>query len=192
MTEYADNPVRSRFKYLVRKAIRENKLLEHHSKIPSPRTSPYVINDDLVAKCIDSHEHFSNEYAFGKFAYENGISVPKIHCADRFRPILSDYIISWFIVMDYIKGEDLTNLDGEDKKDAIRQYRRELRKVANLGIFPGDSGFGVNAIYSTDGRLYLIDFELWKFGTRNELKRVYDAISTPLPRGYSLKVYDWE
>ncbi len=193
MPEGANDPTRPRLEYLVRKALQEDPPARSTSFNSVPNRI-YILSDELIAKSVDSYRSASNEYSFGRFAYEQGVSVPKIHGyipPDNVLNMIGP-IESWFIIMDYIKGENLADLSGKERKDAIRQYRRELRNVVNLGIFPGDSGFLGNAIYSNNRKLYLVDFELWKYGSDEELRRVYDAISTPLPKGYNLDVYDWE
>ena len=59
-------------------------------------------------------------------------------------------------------------------------YKEEIRKVLEIGISPFDSLWKGNSILGEDGKVYLIDFEVWEKGkTQYELKKFYEKIDSP-------------
>lgn len=141
--------------------------------------SIYDLGQEVVGKKCHDEEKARNEYSFGKFLKEKEVRVPEIFELVQYtEKIIKGEVTLWFIVMERIKGKNITDLRDSQRREAERQYRQELEKVLDLGICPEDSDFGGNSLFCEErDRLYLIDFEFWhKTKNREELSPFYERI----------------
>lgn len=136
----------------------------------------YRISENLAGKfphsCFSIHkvyEKLNREYANCQLAYDNEISVPKPEGILKIRHPETNKIVPAF-VMEYIRGPTLEELYDVDKnsslfKNLMKRYDEELDKAEKLG-FVGIDDYLKNAIYCLkNNRLYVIDFEDWKFNS---------------------------
>ena len=156
---------------LLRLAVSENRGNIHYSV--------FTINNDLIGK-RNCWEKANNEYKLGRFLFKEGVSVPEMHYLVPPDSVIGEHhdcsLEDWFIIMEKINGVDLLALDLNSSEfiDAADQYKAELEKVLELGIFPDDSSAGYNTVFDRSKRkTYLIDFEFWRKGTIKELDRVH-------------------
>lgn len=158
----------------LRESIRKRENLFGYSQI-------YLVGENALAKS-DPQYFVKNEYKFGKFLQENGVSVPEMYQLVEPDPPISipfdpdSAIKKWFVIMEKVRGQHLNDLPRKVREEAVRQYREELRKVLELGICPEDSNWLGNSIFSDEDKLYLLDFEYWHNGTKPELDQFYKKI----------------
>ena len=126
-------------------------------------TSVFLLGNGLVAKGYNYSDEAENEYSFGVLAYNNGISVPRMHSLEHSK--IHKY--NFFIIMDYILGKTLEDIRGEQFRCALELQVAELRKVFELGISPTDSIKYDSAIYNPAlDKIVIVDLALWRRGRR--------------------------
>ena len=140
----------------------------------------YLVDEKTVGKRCWSDIAGNNGFNIGKFLFERGVQVPEMYELVRVDG-LEDFfdnngMSNWFILMQRINGIAINNLTPKQKRIVLLQHRREIEKVLDFGIFPFDSYQGYksclppNALFNVlEQRLYLIDFEFWRHGTREEI-----------------------
>jgi len=141
--------------------------------------SIYDLGAGVVGKRCHDEDKARNEYHYGTFLKEQGVAVPKMHEIVQYTErILKGEVITWFIIMERIEGGNISSLRNAQRREAERQYRRELEKVLDLGICPVDSDYGGNSLFCEESdKLYLIDFECWHNPkNREELNQFYRRI----------------
>ena len=136
-------------------AIEEDRHYKNNSNI-------YLLSDGKIAK--ENLEHRAqNEFVMGNYLFEKGISVPKMY--SLVSPFPNEKYPVYYTIMQKIDGEIVRDVQGEEKKEAIKQFREQITKVLEMNISPYDSFFGKNAIFNfKERKLYLIDFESWRIG----------------------------
>lgn len=151
-------------------AIRAHRRLNHYSI--------YDVSPEIIGKRCKDENLARNEYGLGKRLSEGGIPVPEMYDLVRHTIRLNNGSLhdAWYILMQRLQGEFITNLRGSVRAEAERQYRQELEKVLDLGICPRDSDFKGNNLLA-GGKVYLIDFEAWYYAKdRRELDSFYERI----------------
>ncbi len=138
----------------------------------------YLINEKVLAKS-GSEKDVRHEYKMAKYLRKKGISIPraygliKIDFLDAklippFKPVTT-----WFFLMEKIQGKEIKELQGAELKSALRQRKRELEKVLELGITPYDALYERNSLLGKNNKLYLIDFKSWRKAPREKLDAFY-------------------
>ena len=121
-------------------------------------TSVFLLGNGLVAKGYEYSEEAVDEYSFGVLAYNNGISVPKMHALEHNK--IGKY--NSFVIMDYIPGKSLEDIRGAQFRRALELQVVELEKVFKLGISPADSIRYDCAIYNPAlDKIVIVDLALW-------------------------------
>lgn len=111
------------------------------------------------------------EFGLGRFFLSQKICVPRMYQlispnADR-RTSETD-IINWIVLMERIHGSRLSSLYFTSEwEDAYEKWIAELAKIKKLGYIDYDKditeeGNASNAIYSSEKKVYLIDFSQYK------------------------------
>lgn len=108
-------------------------------------------------KAVESR--INHEFEIQSRLFENGVSVPQPY--EILTAVLSDRTVR-AIKMKFISGKRASKVDWAKarEEELVRRFYEELNKARNLGFNPQDTDLA-NAIYSTDNKLYLIDFEFW-------------------------------
>ena len=147
----------------------------------------YLVNDNVVAKSrepgpVEERTLFA-ERAIGEFLYDNGVSVPKMYGIvkpDFIEMLHRSPLDKFFLLMERVHGVTPNKLEDGLLEEAGRQYKAELLKVLELGIYPTDVFHPSNAVFDTNKqRIFLIDFEGWDERRPEEaFQSLYQRIST--------------
>lgn len=148
----------------------------------------YAVNDKVVGKFGKSlsnrHSRYTNfsqvqqetipcsynEFIWGRFAKENGVSVPEMYgivVIDGQSYILMQRLYKGFCV------------------ESEKLYKKEMEKVLDLGICPcspKDTDFDGNYMFDArTQKLYLFDFEYWQKATKSNeylVRKVREYLET--------------
>ena len=106
--------------------------------------------------------HLTDEFKIQKQLFDEGIRVAKPYDLVEVLNNFPDFELKQNrgILMEFIDGPTLYDLNEELRDFACRIYEDELSKCAGLGFKTIDTG-SHNAIYHPENGVYLIDFELW-------------------------------
>lgn len=125
----------------------------------------YRISEDKVIKLPHIFEFgtLENGVNIGRGLYEAGISVPKydgiylVTCFGKFPRFGS--------VMDFVPGVTLEKLKEKDEDlywQVTQERNSQLWKAYSAGYSADDAGSDMNAIWTPDERIVLIDFAMWR------------------------------
>jgi len=163
----------------------------NNGRLYSTYKSIYLVEEDYIAK-VGKEEYIKNEFKLGKYLYKKEVQVPKIYsliskASLKSKTHIKDVVWGdnpnkgWYVIMEKINGKEIWKLEGRSKINALDQYKKELKKVINLGIYARDCNWSGNALFREDGKLYLIDFSLWRKGSKSELEFLNEIIKDPAP-----------
>lgn len=143
----------------------------------------YDVDENIIGKRYNSEAQAKHEFELGKYLKSKDLNVPKMHRMAYlgFNSGKDNHYYFWFVLMEKIKGQRISDIFDEERNKVYRQYREQIGKVLDLGIMPKDADWGSNSIYnSLENKLYLIDFEEWVInGNPSEIKQEYDRINSP-------------
>jgi hypothetical protein len=176
-------------------ALKNKSYLKEKGAITEGRI--YRLDSNTVAK-RGNDEGIHNEYFWGKFGQKNEVQVMPIckivGLESQLNELMPSIDDSWFMVSKIIRGEKINyiydQIKNGNKKHALeysrifdestKQLKGELKKLLDLGVYPEDACYGDNLIFSNSvGKLYLLDYEHWRIGTKAELDRLYKKIKEP-------------
>lgn len=102
-----------------------------------------------------------NEFNIQKLAIDLGISFPEIYGV---KSVYDEKGISYpGILMRYLDGTTINNLEGNLLKEAEKQRDFEIKKAREVGFFVHDDHY-LNSIWVPDEeKTYLLDAGLWVF-----------------------------
>ena len=125
----------------------------------------YRLPDGILAKHFNNILNARKEYNIGKILYDSGVNVPRYHS-------FIWGLTSSYVVMDEIEGVGLGSFTDTDLSF---KHGEQISKAWDAGLEPVDAG-SQNAILENEtGKVYLIDFEKWKF-QRNFAHRSLDNL----------------
>lgn len=144
----------------------------------------YLVGEGAIAKRIYWKQNAKKEYEWGEYLFKKEVSVPKVYNLINLNSSFFNEISSWslmgkgwVILMQKIDGDEIINLSGINLKEATKQYKQELEKVLDLGIYPEEATWGGNSIFNYEKKkLYLIDFQRWHKGSKKKLEEYYKMI----------------
>lgn len=141
--------------------------------------------DEIIGKLHYREKKANNEFELGKMLYGEGIQVPEMYEMAHV-PGLDLYVehtpgvkehCEWAVFMQRIDGNIITMLRGDERIEAMRQFKREVLKVLDFGIIPDDCDWAHNNLFSwSENKLYLLDLENWYEGNPKELAAFYKLI----------------
>src|SRR3989344_608698 len=157
---------------LLEKSVKEKNLLQK-----GYYTNIYAVGRNKIAK-FSSKESIEHEYGLGKFFYENGVQVPRFYAKGESHELKNspNKVYKSFFISDRISGETLDLFYARNKNlrdKLLKKYVCEIEKVFELGILPLEC-VGRNVLIEEEtGKIFLIDFELYKKGTKPEINKFY-------------------
>ena len=151
----------------------------------------YLINETTVAKKHEDEFDAANEFRWGRFLLGQGINVPEMFellGPEQLIPEVDQEIARqvesrklWFLLMERIKGKDFFDMSGEDRTEALRQFRVQLERILERGILPRDCGYGRNYLFNREQqKLYFLDFAYWREAEdKSELTEYRKLVGNP-------------
>lgn len=124
------------YKHLIIKNIMEQNLVENLRKSIREyniykKDFIYLIGRDKIAK---SKWSAKEEFVWGKYLKRNEIRVPEMYAIIRPDSQIErkiheeDTIEDWTVIMEKIAGQEIRNTSGAKRKEAIKQYKKKLKK----------------------------------------------------------------
>jgi RIO-like serine/threonine protein kinase len=147
----------------------------------------YRINENTAAKVYALEEYAIQEYRIGKKLFNAGVQVPEFFDMEEIDPVRKNPVCpkEWVIFMQYIKGKHIPKIgwffNRNERREAVRQYKEQIKSVLELGIEPFDAEWHLNSLFNEEERkLYLIDFAMWNENPHyTKICDWYEAINGP-------------
>jgi hypothetical protein len=124
------------------------------------------------------------EYFVGKSLYTEGLNVPQyfglatVSFSDaslpEFLTAASPEEDTWYLFMQHIHGVKCRELKDEERENAQKQHREQIKKAHNLGFETVDDYMDNNALFDrSQQKLYLIGFVEWKKRIRHRIRSLF-------------------
>jgi len=147
----------------LRKAIRGGNI--------GPKLGTYYVGEHHFAKkSWDDKAMARGSFRVGKFAYENGVPVPRMDCVVRpdfflTRGFRETALKDWYVVMERLKYPLVFEISRGQREKAKELWFEEVRKCLDLKISPGDCDNAENVLFDTGHeQIYFVDLNGWELG----------------------------
>jgi hypothetical protein len=122
---------------------------------------PFDLHSGKLLKDKDSQLRLYNEFKIQDLAIDLGISFPEVY---GMKSVLDkDGFFYPAILMKYLDGITINNLEGDLLKEAEKQREFEIKKASEVGFFVRDDHY-LNSIWvPNEEKTYLLDAGLWIF-----------------------------
>lgn len=125
----------------------------------------YRISENKCAKVlrINAKHTLEHEFNMSTFLFENKISVPKPYGILKMSFPHYIELITEVFILEYISGGNLCKYNGKEYLKLLERAKLEYENVKKLGVITGDCKCK-NVLFSPKkNKIYLIDFQSWKF-----------------------------
>lgn len=153
--------------YCIEKAIKNCRFTDNEYD------NVFSISPSTIIKTYEKESNAKREYSFGKELKRNKVQVPEFYELMHVNKLKTrKRKIEWILSMEKINGKKITELEGEEKEEAVWQFKKEILKVIELNINPRKCFYTGNALFDQNkGKLYLIDFEEWEKAQESPLAK---------------------
>ena len=139
----------------------------------------YRLSDAVIAKRYDDWAVGERVMRLSEVVRDAGIVVPDILCAASIVPTIGTRGSS-YLLMRNVPGQFVADLDCPSRAEAEALFRDSVRRVLSLGIAPEGVFWFQNSVYGNDGRVYLLDIDLWRESCDGETRERYErALASP-------------
>ena len=128
------------------------------------RRNIYLVNPLVVAKFAGYIESAQHEQRMGR-AVNGKANTPEVYGAE-----LVDG--NWYSMMQYVEGTTIGTHIVTEGTGILDSRDEEITKVLALGILPVDCFDFSNCLVAPDRKVFLVDFERWAYGTKEEIELV--------------------
>ena len=122
----------------------------------------YRVNMRVASKFVGYSYRAEHEQRMGR-AVQRKANVPDVYGAE-----LLDG--NWYSMMQFINGVPIAKTIGNGNHEATGLRDAEILKILDLGIVPFGCFHPYNALVTPDKMVFLIDFELWDYGSEADIR----------------------
>ena len=128
----------------------------------------YRVDETTVAKVFNFDYYAETEFRIGRRLFNEGLQVPEFYDMAEIEPVRApiNCLKEWVVFMQHIKGNHIPQIswwsNRKSRREAVRQYKEQVKNVLDLGIHPQDAEWHQNSLFNEEEqKLYLIDFAFW-------------------------------
>jgi hypothetical protein len=90
----------------------------------------------------------------------------------------ADEINMWYVVMEEIRGDRISNLDNNLRERALEEYKSRIINLLDFRVIPIVHDPNNNAIFNHEkDRLYLVNFHKWKTASKEEMELYQEQVA---------------